>query len=153
MSCEKCGFTVENDTKYCMNCGYSQRQSKPSILTRVKSFIVSNEATIGAPFKTTNNKVMDSHKIEAYKDEHENALSKKVSSYRDRLLQVNRKNRSIFLKKIYDKWCFDLNEYTLRNSKTNEKILECFLYGKRQLCLVPDADISENAMANAKIYP
>lgn len=74
----------------------------------------------------------------------------KITSYRDRLLQVNRKNRSILLRKIQDKWCFDLNEYTLRNPKTNEKILECFLYGKRQFCLASDSDISENASDNRR---
>ena len=44
-------------------------------------------------------------------------LCKSLEFFRDKLLQINWRNRSIMLRRLYDKWSFDLSKLTLYEIK------------------------------------
>jgi hypothetical protein len=60
--------------------------------------------------------------------------------YRDRLLLVDLRNRSILLRRIYDKWSYDLSE-----NKYSVSIVEHALTDKKAVCFVPNSDNSKTA--------
>lgn len=78
-------------------------------------------------------------------DSQQSALYKKLERYRDKLLQIESRNRSITLRRIYDKWCFDLSKIIVRGSSLAERVTERALLGKNGVCVVADSDDSELA--------
>lgn len=72
-------------------------------------------------------------------------LYKRLEIYRDKLLQIDRRNRSLLLRKIYDKWCFDLGKIINRNHPLGDKLTENAILHKRPLCIIPDSDNSDFA--------
>lgn len=72
-------------------------------------------------------------------------LKKKLEFYRDKLLQIERRNRSIMLRRIYDKWSFDLSKLIIRGQNQVEKLVERALIKKTATCIIPDADDSDLA--------
>jgi very-short-patch-repair endonuclease len=72
-------------------------------------------------------------------------LKKKLEFYRDKLLQIERRNRSIMLRRIYDKWSFDLSKLVIRGTSVVDKSVERALTRKTPICLIPDSDDSELA--------
>jgi len=66
--------------------------------------------------------------------------------YRDRLLHVDWRNRSILLKKVEKRWTFDLAALWASEPKADE-VLKKALWTKGQYCLVKDSDLSEPAIA------
>jgi superfamily I DNA and/or RNA helicase/very-short-patch-repair endonuclease len=72
-------------------------------------------------------------------------LHKRLEIYRDKLLQIDTRNRSLFLRKIYDKWCFDLSKIINRNLSLEDKITENAILHKRPFCIIPDSENSDLA--------
>lgn len=70
----------------------------------------------------------------------------KLKYYRDRLLRIDWRNRSILLRRIYTKWSFDLT--TLDATGRVQSLVEIGLTGKKGVCVIPDSDISEEALKN-----
>lgn len=70
-------------------------------------------------------------------------LRKRLEFFQDKLLQINWRNRSIILRRLYDKWCFDLSKLIIRNKKVGDKVVESALISKRPICLIRDSDDSE----------
>lgn len=94
---------------------------------------VSSDVPLTGMQKTTDNEFQQS------------ALYKKLERYREKLLQIESRNRSITLSRIYDKWCFDLSKIIVRGSSLAEKVAERALLGKNGVCIVADSDDSELA--------
>lgn len=72
-------------------------------------------------------------------------LKKKLEFYRDKLLQIERRNRSIMLRRVYDKWSFDLSKLVIRGQNQIEKLVERALTKRTATCLIPDSDDSDLA--------
>ena len=72
-------------------------------------------------------------------------LKSKLEYYRDKLLQLEQRNRSIMLRRIYDKWSFDLSKLVIRGNSPVKRIIEKAFQKKSQICLVSDSDDSELA--------
>lgn len=68
----------------------------------------------------------------------------KLKYYRDKLLKIDWRNRSVILRQIYNKWCFDLGRLESRSPSTIERIIERALASKKSICLIADPDIKED---------
>lgn len=75
----------------------------------------------------------------------QDTLKKKLEFYRDKLLQLERRNRSIMLRRIYDKWSFDLAKLIIRGPHLAERVVERAILKKSPICLIADSDSSELA--------
>jgi hypothetical protein len=73
-------------------------------------------------------------------------LTKKLEHYRNKLLDLNRENPSIFLEEIEEDWFFDLGEKFLLGEKYAKKIIDNAIRNKKPVCIVPDSDLSEKAI-------
>ena len=69
----------------------------------------------------------------------------RLKTYRDRLLQVDFRNRSIFLRKIHKKWGFDLGQLNQFAPGVSLEVVRKSLLGKGSVCLVRDNDLTEDA--------
>jgi very-short-patch-repair endonuclease len=72
-------------------------------------------------------------------------LKKKLEFYQDKLLQIERRNRSIMLRRVYDKWSFDLAKLIIRGTSIAEKVVERAILKKNAICLIPDSDDTDLA--------
>lgn len=93
----------------------------------------------------------------------QNELYKKLDFYQHKLLKIDRRNRSVYLHRIYDKWCFDLDSLSLQeNNYVNKmlnklrihdsnlvgKVIECVLLGRSSIRILSDSDRSDLAENN-----
>ena len=70
----------------------------------------------------------------------------RLKVYRDRLLHVDFRNRSIFLKRVQKKWGFDLGLLNRFAPGVGLEVVRKSLAGKGSVCLVRDADLTEGAV-------
>lgn len=73
------------------------------------------------------------------------SLKKKLEYYRDKLLQIEQRNRSVMLRRVYNKWSFDLAKLIIRGNISVENIVEKGVVNKKPICLISDSDTSELA--------
>jgi len=70
----------------------------------------------------------------------------RLKSYRDRLLQVDWRNRSILLKKTHKKWSLDLAMLSGYSPGLAEDLVLQAIRGKGRTCVVRNGDASEEAL-------
>lgn len=71
----------------------------------------------------------------------------RLKIYRDRMLHVDWRNRSILLKKAEKKWAFDLGAAWKDTPEKLDDVLKKAVWTRSALCLVKDSDRSEEAEA------
>jgi superfamily I DNA and/or RNA helicase len=76
----------------------------------------------------------------------ENLLTKKLEYYKNKLLNLNSDNPSIFLEEIDEDKFFDLGEKILLGEKYAKKIIDNAIKSKKPVCIVPDTDLSKKAI-------
>jgi hypothetical protein len=64
-------------------------------------------------------------------------LDKNLRFYHDKLLGVKLRNRSILLRQISDKWCFDFAGF-----ESSKKVVEHSLVDKKSICIIPNSEKS-----------
>lgn len=112
--CSNCGYEVAAKDIFCSNCGTSIQSI--TISTKKISEAANNQTVKISPFSQT-------------------PLFKKLEYYRNKVLNIDTRNRSILLRTIRDRWCFDLVEIG-----SASKILENAITDRRPVCIVPDSD-------------
>ena len=117
--CSFCGCRLQDKARFCHNCGKAlSQQLTPATNHEYQhgpgSFIDQNnksppasssQLSLPTSMETT---ASSSTTVSHRQNQQQIKLIRKLEYYRDKLLQVERGNRSIMLRRIYDKWCFDL---------------------------------------------
>ena len=103
------------------------------------------EPTIKAPSGLSYDTVPKSTEPHLENEIQKEALRKKLEYYRDKLLRIEQRNRSIMLRRVYDKWSFDLAKLVIRGNNSVRKVIEKGVVKKTPICLISDSDNSELA--------
>lgn len=173
--CADCGIYLPNEAIFCLHCGTKIRYSYISNTIEKDKVINEHKRNlnpIGVLYENNIDTLQHSNSKEEVEKEnnitfsmlnntnsdldipikssHKLDILEKLEAYRDKLLRIDRPNRSIMLSKLYTKWSFDLGKIISRDKKLNEKIIENMILRNRPLCIVKDSDDSESAIKDKK---
>ena len=140
--CYNCKSNIREHVNFCPYCGHPLK-SMPSSPNDIKSnnIIPDQNKNINKEEQIPSELILNSTSTGQQKL----TLKQKLETYRDKLLRLEQRNRSILLRRIYDKWSFDLVRLIIRGNHAVETVIEKALQKKNSVCLISDNDESDLA--------
>lgn len=133
-----CGFNIFSSSSSCYNCNKPKPENEPQF----QKGVAAASTNTSTPLLTT--QYVDQDKPGSV------PLRLKLEHHRNKNLQIERNNRSIFLRRLRDKWRFDIYDLTHDTRGIAKKVFQNAIGDKKVVCILKESSSSESAEKSKK---